>query len=613
MIHDNDQRFCHPTACFRHDHVLGRHLPFLYLFQAQEKSRGPLLRAVVLHGLPLRYFLAGLYDSSSVAEGARWQRAQVATLALIAITFMWFIADYTKLKSRKLITILSIYYLLSSIGIILDRTNLTYTDVPSIKQVQIAFLPVITYFETTPGPLISFQTMVGVTSFVYLFYITLGFYRAGNEEKAKPLFWAMLLFFAGLLNDSFVSLELYSFIYVLEYSYLGMVLLMAYTISNTVIEAAIAKEELSVSRERLESALRGADLGLWDWDVTTGKITINDRWAEMLGYTVDEIEPNEDLRYKMIHPDDNPRLQQNLQNHLNGLTPFYVTEYRMRSKSGGWVWILDTGKAVERDEDGNPLRVAGTHIDLTERKEAEDEIKRKNIELEAALKIKSEFISMVSHELRTPLVPIQGYAELLVDGSFGEMPVEAIEPLEFIKSRSQDLSQIINDLILFSSMEFDKLSLKIETISSRSFVTGVAREYLNRDHGKPVMIEWSGDDINLRADKIRLQQILRNLIDNSIKYSDDSVEITINSVQEDNMCLISVTDNGIGIAGEHIPHIFERFYQVEDVSTRTRGGAGLGLAIIKELTEIMDGKISVESEPGVGSTFTVALHLADSR
>ncbi|MBX0329195.1 PAS domain S-box protein [Oscillochloris sp. ZM17-4] len=128
---------------------------------------------------------------------------------------------------------------------------------------------------------------------------------------------------------------------------------------------------LQEQQERLELALLGTDLGVWDWDVQTGKMLFNQRWVEMLGYTPAEIEPHVRSWQHRIHPDDAPTVQSLLANHLQGCAPTYQTEHRLRSKSGQWKWVLDTGNVVARDAQGNPVRMAGTHQDITNRKEAE--------------------------------------------------------------------------------------------------------------------------------------------------------------------------------------------------------------------------------------------------
>ncbi len=141
-----------------------------------------------------------------------------------------------------------------------------------------------------------------------------------------------------------------------------------------ITEQKKAQDELLKSKKRLDLALKGGNLGTWDWNIRTNKIRFNDRWAEMKGYTPEEIEPYLSGWEQLIHPDDLPFVQSLLNDHLEGKTSFYEAEYRMQHKSGNCVWILDKGKVIEWDEQGNPLRACGTHLDITKRKMIEKEL-----------------------------------------------------------------------------------------------------------------------------------------------------------------------------------------------------------------------------------------------
>jgi len=137
-----------------------------------------------------------------------------------------------------------------------------------------------------------------------------------------------------------------------------------------------AEKTLRESEERLTLALHGADLGLWDWNVTTGETTYNERWAEMVGYSRSEIGPGFDDWKSLIHPEDLQRVEQLLAAHLEGRTDSYEAEYRLKHKSGEWIWVLDRGGVISRDKENKPLRACGTHLDVTERKRGEREIAR---------------------------------------------------------------------------------------------------------------------------------------------------------------------------------------------------------------------------------------------
>lgn len=144
------------------------------------------------------------------------------------------------------------------------------------------------------------------------------------------------------------------------------------------------EQALRESESRLALVLEGSDLGIWDWHVPTGTVIVNPRWAEMLGYRQDEVPSHISAWETLLHPDDKDRVMEVLNTHLRGETPFYEAEQRLRHRSGEWVWILDRGKVIERDADGNPVRACGTHLDITERKRQESRLAAQQRALEAA-------------------------------------------------------------------------------------------------------------------------------------------------------------------------------------------------------------------------------------
>ncbi len=286
-----------------------------------------------------------------------------------------------------------------------------------------------------------------------------------------------------------------------------------------------------------------------------------------------------------------------------------TVEVEFARKDGSTVWT-EVIAAVRVDEDGNFAGAQGMAREITQRKLAEEEIRQKNIELQAALAVKMEFLSMVSHELRTPLVPIMGYSELLLDGMLGDLSKEAKDALRVIHKRSQDLKRLIEDLLLVSRMDQRAVRIESKPVSADHLVRSLLESYQALDHGKDVSFLHECEPCEIMADPERLKQVLHNLIGNAVKYSKESVVVTVRTGKRNGSGFIQISDNGIGISRKHLPHVFERFYQVEDLDTRTHEGTGLGLAITRGLVELMGGTIQAESELGVGSTFTIALPLA---
>jgi methyl-accepting chemotaxis protein len=225
---------------------------FIY-FRRKFICRSDLTFAVTCFSMGLyAIFCAGLYNSSSLAEGIHWQRAQVATLTLIGAAFIWFIVDYTSLKSKRIRNFFTVYFSIATLISLLDPTTLSFQIAkPAVKSVILPFHLSIIYYEVKPGPLTDFNSIIGILVFVYIFKIGLEIFKAGNKTKAKPLLWSVLFFCIGLCNDVAVHIGLYSFIYTIEYSYMAIVLMMAYSLSVAIVESAIMKEAVQKSYEKL--------------------------------------------------------------------------------------------------------------------------------------------------------------------------------------------------------------------------------------------------------------------------------------------------------------------------------------------------------------------------
>jgi signal transduction histidine kinase len=251
--------------------------------------------------------------------------------------------------------------------------------------------------------------------------------------------------------------------------------------------------------------------------------------------------------------------------------------------------------------------------EVADRRRIEEEMRRKNRELEAAATVKGDFLSMVSHELRTPLSVILGYTDLLLQGKYSEMPPVAQKPLGVIRRRARDLNRLVSDLLQLSALDRGTAKVEPRSVRVHRHLRELMTDFQSMALKKPTAFALDGEDFAVLADPTRLHQVVGNLLDNAIKYSSEQVDIRIETVKKDGRGFIRVSDNGIGIEADALPRIFERFYQSEKVHTREHGGAGLGLAIARETAHRMGGEITVASEPGKGSTFTVSLPLAPEK
>lgn len=240
----------------------------------------------------------------------------------------------------------------------------------------------------------------------------------------------------------------------------------------------------------------------------------------------------------------------------------------------------------------------------------------KKLEIET-LKVRDqyrkEFFGNVSHELKTPLFTVQGYILTLLDGAMNDEKIRK-KYLERASKGVERLVYIVNDLDMITKLEIGDLSLKMENFDIVEMVKNVFDMFEMRANKKKITLTFDIDyprPVLVNADKERIQQVLINLIVNSMKYGREkgTTEVSIENLIK-NKVIVRITDNGIGIGKTHLPRLFERFYRVDKSGSRAEGGSGLGLSIVKHIIEAHDEKIYVESEFGVGSEFSFTLEKA---
>ena len=270
--------------------------------------------------------------------------------------------------------------------------------------------------------------------------------------------------------------------------------------------------------------------------------------------------------------------------------------------------VLVVGYTDEQRIDGQDLRLYETIGQLVS-----DAITRARLYEAAneASSLKSVFLATVSHELRTPLTSIIGYADMLDQGVFGPMPERTIEPLEHVRRNGQMLLQLINDILDFSKMEAGHLNVDLYPVDISSVIHSVAGTLQPQLRARNLTLELDlAPGLPLvRANSGRLEQILTNLLANAVKFTEQGF-IRVRAETRADEVQISIQDTGIGIAAEQLGRIFQPFHQVDNQLTRRFGGTGLGLAITQRLTELMQGRIRVESVLGQGATFICTFQTA---
>ena len=392
-----------------------------------------------------------------------------------------------------------------------------------------------------------------------------------------------------------------------------------------ITEQISVKKALEESEQRWKYAIEGSGDGIWDWEVETGKVIVNEHWKELFGSNeTDAAKILSDWRER-IEPVHHAELLSKLQDHFEGKTSVYRHEYRVLGKDGTWKWVLGRGIVVSRNADGKPIRMIGSHTDITQRREAELELQNTNRMLEearnqaeTASRAKSEFLANMSHEIRTPLTAILGFAEILSEDEDRIQPnLKRLETIHTIKSAGIHLLTIINDILDLSKIEADKTTLeRIETplIDVLCDLESMMRP---RVVGKGVDIatrfESPVPDLIL-SDPTRLRQILINLVGNSAKFTlagKIEVLVFVESIADASKKLhIDVMDTGPGMSIEQTQHLFQAFGQADSTVTRKHGGTGLGLTISRRLARLMGGDVClISSALGNGSHFRLSLPL----
>ena len=244
--------------------------------------------------------------------------------------------------------------------------------------------------------------------------------------------------------------------------------------------------------------------------------------------------------------------------------------------------------------------------DITERKKSEESLVLAKEQAERNNRMKSEFLNMMSHELRTPLTVIIGYLPLLVDEENLPEPAMVSGIAKEMDRAGNHLLHLINDLLDLSKIEAGQMILKVDSFSTTELVQTVLDSLQIKVADKQVLLVNESHDQNLFADMIRLKQILINLVGNAIKFTEQG-SITVATRKLENGVEFSVTDTGIGMPAEDLPHIFDKFRQIDSSSTRAAGGTGLGLAITQKLVQLHKGEITVISELGKGTIFTFTI------
>lgn len=479
------------------------------------------------------------------------------------------------------------------------------------------------------------------------------------------------------------------------------------------------QEDLAARQEAFEQSMEVAGETFWDWDLVTNEMDHARNRARMLGFEPEELTPELSTWVGLSHPDDQEPVAKLIRAHLAGHTPEYEAEYRQRHRDGHWIWVRSRGRVVERDpKSGKPLRMRGTVVDITRRKELEERIGQMNEELlqlvrslpdavlhkdaqgrwifanPAAMQLfsglrdaeqaaaedkawstravqvqverhevqgrqreyevqrvpvfdakgqrsamvviahdlwsqreqeevlrraaeqaqetarsKTQFLATMAHEIRTPLNSVVGAARLAL---MDEDPALRSEHLVLVHEAAHHLLELVGKVLDHSQLESGALQTEALPFSPRELMEQITGQLgpVARTKGLAWDTSISSDvPATLVGDPLRLRQVLNNLVSNAIKFTDaGSVQLQVRLRQDHRgawQCVMEVRDTGIGLSTEQQRRLFQPFAQADPSIARRFGGTGLGLSISRQLMRAMGGELTVESELGVGSVFSM--------
>jgi PAS domain S-box-containing protein len=364
-------------------------------------------------------------------------------------------------------------------------------------------------------------------------------------------------------------------------------------------QTELARQE---SEERLHLAIKAARLGIWECNLRTNQEIWSDESEALYGFSPGSFDGRTETFLECIHPDDREIVMQSAQ-EIIPQEGEHQLEFRVVQPNGSIRWIASRGRAIY-DETGQAMRLIGVEIDITDRKQAEQDILNA-LETEKQLnELKSRFVGTISHEFRTPLTTIRTAIELLEHYEWSIE--ERQEYYQQIHTAIEHMTQLLEDVLLIGRLEAERLPFSPQELDLAAFCEHLITELnLSCLDAPSLVLIQQGAALPVWFDPKLLRQILSNLLSNAIKYSpaDSTVYLDLNYQAE--QVVVQVRDQGIGIAPAEQERIFEAFYRATNAESIP--GTGLGLSIVKRCVELHGGHISVRSELGGGTEFTIVL------
>lgn len=366
---------------------------------------------------------------------------------------------------------------------------------------------------------------------------------------------------------------------------------------------------LKESEKKYRLIFENSPLGIFNFDKDGTVTHCNDKIAEILGIPKEKI-----LGFNMNTSLRNEQMKAAFTEVLLLRQGHFEGEYS--SQGNGKKAFIKVDYSPNISDDGILLGGVGIVEDIRERKQAEDklreyadELSKMNKELQSVDRMKNELLSNVSHELRTPLTSIKGYSDLLMEGTLGEMNYQQLKAVTTVIRNTERLRRLVDSLLYVSMAEVENIQYDFTKIDVHEIIENAVTDMKIPITEKKIdaLLNIQGDVPQIEADGKKIVDMLTNVLDNAVKFTPAMGKIIISVRKEEKMVHISIEDNGVGIPAELLPHLFQKFYQIDPSIRRKYGGTGLGLFISRNIVEAHKGKIWIESEESKGTTVHVLL------
>ncbi|MEO8835997.1 MAG: HAMP domain-containing sensor histidine kinase, partial [Caldimonas sp.] len=358
-------------------------------------------------------------------------------------------------------------------------------------------------------------------------------------------------------------------------------------------------------RERLRLALVAGRMGAYELDIDADVLWWSPETYDLFGVSPGEFTPTRESVIALLHADDRADFARRRHEAIAHHEPFF-DEFRSRRADGREVWIGYRGQA-EYDADGRPVRTFGVVVDITDRKRAEQELRKADQD-------KDDFIATLSHELRNPLAPIGNAIGVVRKLAPTDPRVAWCH--DVIGRQTEQMAHLLDDLLDISRLTRGKLELRMQHLELTSAIDNAveAAQPVIDAAGHALVVSLPPESLWVDGDPTRLAQVFSNVLINAAKYTPAGGRIALAVALDGQAVSVTVRDTGIGIAEEHIARIFDMFGQVESARSRSQGGQGIGLSLVRGLVELHHGTIRARSE-GLhkGSEFEIRLPLAPTR